>query len=141
MLEDVKFETTDKGCIVPTNRKLSYDGYYKVNHPTKRRACGRKCCIAYHRLLWELKYGEVPEGYALHHKCHNRACCNTDHLVLMTITDHSKLHNDERYGDRKERAKKYWLQNRCTGTSLSRLFGVSDSMGCRWVRGWKKEIA
>ena len=139
-MDVVKFETLSSGCIIPANRKLNYDGYYRVPHPTRLLKNGKKCRVMYHRLLWEQKYGEVPKGYSLHHICHNRACCNLKHLVLMSKSEHAKIHNTERYGDRKEKAKQYWLVERCTGVALANIFGVSWSNACRWIRQWKTEV-
>ena len=44
---------------------------------------------AAHRFAWFLKHGEWPppwpaSGLVLHHKCHNQACVNADHLDLIT---------------------------------------------------------
>lgn len=127
------------GCIVPTSHKLNFDGYYRVPHPTKYLRNGRKARIMYHRLLWEEAYGmEVPKGYSLHHICHNRACCNLDHLVCLSNSEHAKLHNKERYSSRKEYAHAYWLEHpEITGTALGEMFNVSFSNGCRWIREWK----
>ncbi len=135
----VKFKTLESGCIIPINRKLNYDGYYRVPSPTKILKNGKKARVMYHRLLWEQKHGSIPSEYSLHHTCHNRACCNLDHLILLPKTEHAKLHNSERYGDRKREAKEYWLQHKCTGTYLASLFGVSFGIGCRWIREWKQE--
>jgi len=47
------------------------EGYGKKNHPA-------------HRFAYELKFGPVPEGKMLDHKCHNRICVNPDHLRPVT---------------------------------------------------------
>lgn len=49
-----------------------------------------------HRWMWEQVRGPIPEGYDLHHTCHNRSCVNVMHLVPMTHAAHMKLHRDER---------------------------------------------
>lgn len=130
------FEVTETGCIVPLQRKLHWDGYYVVT----RRKNGKKIHIMFHRLVWELEYGEIPKGYSLHHTCHNRACCNINHLILLSNSEHARLHNHERYGFRKEQAEAYWLAHpEVTGTALGKQFGVSFSIGCRWIREWKAQ--
>lgn len=37
-----------------------------------------------HRVLWELKFGPVPNGMQLDHLCRNRKCVNPAHLELVT---------------------------------------------------------
>lgn len=134
------FEVTETGCIVPFQRKLNWDGYYRVPSPTRTLKNGKKARVMFHRLVWELEYGAIPKGYSLHHTCRNRACCNIEHLVLLSKSEHAKLHNHERYAFRKEKAKDYWLEHpKVTGTALGEMFGVSFSIGCRWIREWKAQ--
>ncbi len=37
-----------------------------------------------HRYIWECEVGPIPEGLVLDHQCRNRACCNVDHLRVVT---------------------------------------------------------
>lgn len=37
-----------------------------------------------HRFVYENFCEEVPEGLVLDHLCHNRACCNPDHMEVVT---------------------------------------------------------
>jgi hypothetical protein len=37
-----------------------------------------------HRALYEIVVGPVPDGMQLDHLCRNRACCNPDHLEVVT---------------------------------------------------------
>jgi hypothetical protein len=37
-----------------------------------------------HRWVWELENGPIPAGMEIDHMCRNRACCNIDHLRLVT---------------------------------------------------------
>lgn len=46
-----------------------------------------------HRLAWILSFGEIPDNYQVHHKCHNKICCNIDHLELLEISEHAKIDN------------------------------------------------
>lgn len=129
--------TTSSGCIVSTSHKVNKDGYLRVRD-YRYEGKGRKPLIFAHRLVWEEANGEIPEGYELHHKCHNRACFNLDHLELVKITEHKVEHNSHRYLERKEKAYDYWSKTKCTGTKLGELFGVSFSTCCKWIRDWKR---
>jgi hypothetical protein len=33
------------------------------------------------------KYGEIPKGMVIRHKCDNPACCNIEHLEIGTPLD------------------------------------------------------
>ena len=39
------------------------------------------------RFVWELTYGEIPEGMMVLHKCDNRRCVRPDHLYLGSGVD------------------------------------------------------
>jgi HNH endonuclease len=40
--------------------------------------------IMVHRYCWEREVGPIPEGLVIDHQCRNRACCNVDHLRVVT---------------------------------------------------------
>lgn len=131
------FTTTKDGCIVSTSHRLNQDGYLRVRDPSYKGS-GRAPLVMYHRYVWEYLKGSIPEGKEIHHKCHNRACCNIDHLELIDIVEHKCEHNHTRYKNRKDEAYAYWLDNQdISGTDLGELFGVSFSTGCKWIREWK----
>lgn len=56
-------------------------GGYGVISQGPRDATGTRMV---HRAVWELLVGEIPDGYELDHLCRVRACCNPDHLELVT---------------------------------------------------------
>ena len=138
-MEKIGIKLTEKGCIIPIGHKLNEDGYCRVPDHRRKLKNGKYARVFLHRLVWEEKNGLVPKGYALHHTCHNRACFNTDHLVLMTRKEHATLHNEQRYNDRILLAKEYWRKFKPTGTILASLFSVSVGTGCKWIRKWKTE--
>lgn len=47
-----------------------------------------------HRLTWTIFRGPIPEGLVIDHLCRNRACCNPDHLRVVTQRTNS-LENSE----------------------------------------------
>jgi hypothetical protein len=59
--------------IFPANRKDGY-GVVKIKRKTVR----------VHRWVWEQRHGLIPAGMLIDHQCRNRACCNIDHLRVVT---------------------------------------------------------
>lgn len=51
----------------------------------------------FHRIIWEMKWGVIPDGHEINHLCHNRGCCNIDHLECLDGTEHAVLGNRERW--------------------------------------------
>lgn len=127
--------TTETGCIIPTSHKLNKDGYFRYRRITGEG--GRSKLQMYHRIVWEDIYGDIPDGYEIDHKCRNRACCNIEHLQILTVSKHKAKTNKERSDDLKIPAREYWLLTKCSGTALAAKFNVSFSTGCKWIREWK----
>jgi hypothetical protein len=46
------------------------------------RANKRWGCV--HRYIWERQNGLIPDGMVIDHICRNRACCNVDHLRVVS---------------------------------------------------------
>lgn len=124
------FNQTDSGCIVSTSHKLNQDGYL--------RKCIGGRLVMYHRYVYEQHNGKIPNGYEVDHKCKNRACCNVEHLQLLLSSEHRTKDNTGRNGKRKELAKQFWMEQKCTGWAISNKFGVSQSAACKWIREWKQ---
>lgn len=138
-LDKIGINVTDKGCHIPIGHKFNRDGYCRVVDPRRKLKNNKNARVFLHRLVWEEANGLVPKGYSLHHTCTNRACCNIEHLQLMTKKEHAALHNSTRYNTRLMLAKEYWRTYKPTGTALASLFGVDVSTGCKWIRDWKDE--
>lgn len=126
----------DNGCIVPISHKLNKDGYFRYTIPNKDGK-GRGVKVMYHRYVWENEHGSIPRDYEIDHICKNRACCNIEHLQMLKGTEHTIKDNKLRYKARKDEAKNYWMQTKCTGSYLASLFCVSFSTACKWLREWK----
>lgn len=43
-----------------------------------------------HRWFWTQKYGPIPEGKQLDHKCKVTLCCNADHCEPVTGTENTR---------------------------------------------------
>ncbi len=63
-------------CHVPRGDKL-HKGYHRVHGED-----GKKILV--HRLCWIREIGPIEDGLMIDHQCRNRACCNTDHLRVVT---------------------------------------------------------
>lgn len=69
------------GCLVWSGG-MTDDGYgrMRVNGPR----------MLSHRYAWERARGPIPDGIIVDHMCHNPACCNVDHLRLVTDKQNSE---------------------------------------------------
>lgn len=44
-----------------------------------------------HRIVYEYVYGEIPEGFEVHHTCNNPLCFNPEHLQAISQEAHFAL--------------------------------------------------
>lgn len=122
--------TDENNCITPSSHKLNKDGYF-------RKDIGNRTYVMYHRYVWELVNGPIPDGYEINHKCKNRACCNVDHLECISGEEHASLTGAERYAERLILAEIDWRHNAYHAKMLSEKYCVSVSCAYRWIRNWK----
>lgn len=40
--------------------------------------------VKLHRFMWEKEIGSIPANLVIDHVCQNKACCNVEHLRLVT---------------------------------------------------------
>jgi len=126
----IRFVRFENDCMVPLNKKLNADGYY-------RKRWGDNSFEMFHRFVWRAHNGPIPDGYEINHLCGNRACQNVKHMECIPGDEHAIKTNEERYSHIKQAAKKYWLDTKCTATELVRKFNRTTAYA--WVREWKHE--
>lgn len=94
----------DTGCFVPISHKLNQDGYFRKSWGNDRT--GDRVMEMFHRTIYQMHFGPVPEGYEVDHMCNVRACCNPDHLRAMDGSEHASHSNRERARRKREEETK-----------------------------------
>ncbi len=80
--QDARFwrQVDDSGsCWIWTGIK-DYKGYGQFSANNKKH-------LAAHRWAYEALVGPIKEGFVVDHLCRNRACCNPDHMEIVTPTE------------------------------------------------------
>ena len=76
ILKNIKLD--DNGCWI-WQKSVSGAGYGQLTVNGKYWSA--------HKYSYTLKFGPVDSGTLLRHTCHNKKCCNPDHLVTGTHLD------------------------------------------------------
>lgn len=109
-----------------------------------------------HRIEWIKHYGEIPDGFVIHHKDEDKTNWNIENLELISRSDHVKKHTNvmhplNSYGHEKRfhkltdeeveyirsHYKKY--DKHVGGHALANRFGVSETLISSIVKNnaWK----
>ena len=132
----VPHPTEPQDCIEIVSHGTKQDGYTKMR-PLRG---GRKNAMFAHRLVFISKYGAIPEGHEIDHRCLNRACVNRNHLRVLPVSVHRGVTNIMRTAKLREEARIIWEANGRPGSSaLSRLTGDVQSTCYHWIRRWQND--
>ena len=111
------------------------DGYVRIRYKGKHERL--------FRVLYTLKYGEIPKGKVIRHLCNNSWCVNVNHLKIgtqkdnvrdMIISGHSnkgkpniKVQGSKNVMSKlsEQQVKEIYLSN-LPNIQLSKIYGVSD---------------
>ena len=72
---------------------------------------GKQITIGLYQLVWRQFYGEIPKGYVVHHVNFNPSDNRPENLVLLSHSEHAKLHANVRLEDGKNGA--YKMKKKC----------------------------
>lgn len=109
MHESLDSATTEHECI-PWTGLVGSNGYGIAHYP-KLDGEPRKGTTA-HRRVWELAFGEIPDGMQIDHACHipsecnlgdecpHRRCINPNHLRMVTPAENQANSNSHTYGNK-----------------------------------------
>lgn len=77
--KNVLLEEKENGCIECISHSKDDCGYTRIFINGKHQRL--------FRYLYEQKYGKIPDGMVIRHKCDNSSCCNINHLEIGTQLD------------------------------------------------------
>ena len=86
-----------------------------------------------HRVVWELTHGPIPEGLTVDHLCRIRACCNTEHMELVSIEENLERAKPYRMPPLWKKSRSRPPRERPRKTSLIR--GVQCKKGHPYTEG------
>lgn len=60
-----------------------------------------------HRAVWKLHFGDIPEGFEVHHVDEDKTHNHPSNFLLLTSSDHGKLHGFAGCTSRKQRSEQW----------------------------------
>lgn len=108
--------------------------WWKVTKDQGKYKRGKSVSI--HRYVWEFYNGDIPEGFQIHHKDHNRANNALENLELVETTEHCRYHTKKRMKENPEAFAKFHK----AGIAAAPEWHRSD-VGRAWHREHAKETA
>lgn len=125
--------TMPQDCIVIASHTTMTDGYTKI----RPRNGESKSALFAHRLAFMSKYGPIPEGFEVDHRCLNRQCVNRKHLRLLSVSAHRGVTNIMRTAKRREEARSIWeAHDRPLASVLSKITDDAYATCFHWIRRW-----
>lgn len=68
--------------------------FYRTVGPKEKAEIG-KARESLHREVWKTHYGDIPEGFVVHHKDHNKNNNQLSNLDLVSDREHRSMHSKE----------------------------------------------
>lgn len=78
-IKDVVLEERNIDCLECISHSKDNKGYTRIKYNGKPERL--------FRVLYIIKYGDIPQGMLIRHKCDNPWCCNINHLEIGTNMD------------------------------------------------------
>lgn len=80
-----RIEYREVPCLVPGLIGPCHEWTgYKSDKGYGSVGIGNRKTMLVHRYVWELANGQIPDGLVTDHQCRNTACCNVNHLRIVT---------------------------------------------------------
>ncbi len=102
-IERTKATRFKKGDIPHNHKPVGYERSTRDGY-RERKVAEPNVFKLVHRLVWEEKYGEIPEGYNVQFKDGNRTNCVIDNLYIISREDQMRQNTIHNYPDNLKKA-------------------------------------
>ncbi len=130
--KQIEYKINENGCHICISHKARTGG--PVNYIPYWNPIFKKYTLL-HRFVYEQKYGKIPKGKVVRHKCDNSLCINPEHLELGTRADNVQdriIRNRSAIGEKHGRSKlteqeveEIFLNNKLSYTKLAERYNIS----------------